>query len=148
MRNKPALTLIELVLVVTIVSILATAGVLGMFTIRSKQALELSAENLAGAFKQAHLFAREGRDQSDWGVRSDGGKKFSLIKSDLPENVNEVTKFQLEPPAVFDISAAEVWFNRENGGTTANVSWRVKSARAGTAMVEVTTTGVVTVTKE
>ena len=60
MRNKPALTLIELVLVVTIVSILATAGVLGMFTIRSKQALELSAENLAGAFKQAHLFAREG----------------------------------------------------------------------------------------
>lgn len=148
MRNRPALSLIELMLVVTIVGILATAGGLGVVAIRSKQAVGLAAENLAGVLRQAHIFSREDRDQKSWGVKLNGPKGYMLVGRDAGGSVIEIAKYKLGSPVVFVAWPAEVWFDRGTGGTAAGVSWRMTAPRAGVVAVEVSAAGVVTVKKE
>ena len=79
MKFKPALSLIELLLVVSLIGILSLPGVLGIINIRARQSLDVSTNKFAEIMRQAHIFSRENRESLSWGVKGTDKNSYQLV---------------------------------------------------------------------
>lgn len=116
MRLKPALTIIEILAAIAILASLTTTVFISITGMRQKRALSVSAEMFAGMVRQAHIYAREQRDEREWGVKFVNAKAYSLVWADSGgEGVSTVS--DLVAPATFDGIGFEIWFAQGTGST-------------------------------
>lgn len=141
--RRPALTMIELLVVVGILAVAATPGLLAMRQLRLNQALSSSVEELAGVLRQAHIYAREGREEMGWGVRRVNDRDYELVSGGPGSSQAEV-RYNLKPPAVFAGGNWEVWFDQGTGGTGEEENIEVEVG-SGMAEVNVKMSGLVEV---
>ena len=115
MRRSPAFTLVEILVVITIIGLLTTVAFFSLITSRANQALSASAEQAAEIFRRAHIFSREAKDHKTWGVKSDSQGEYMLITyTSTPTAVQEEKKYQLERGISF-IGNFNIWFARGTG---------------------------------
>ena len=142
MRRLPALTLIEIMVVLGIVAILAGVAWSGVQGLRMNQAMQTSAEEVKGAVTLAHIYAREARDERSWGVVRMADDSLTLVSSEGDE-VTVVTNYQLQTPAKFGESWDAIWFGQGTGNTTVNREIQIVVPGGRTRIVRVSRTGVV-----
>lgn len=152
MKKLPALSLIELLLVIALVAILVGTGALGIISIRNKQALNISSQKFENNLKQAHIFARDDRDQQEWGIKWDTlnkDKYYVVSRSGGTETVRETIK--LERPTKLDTfsgGSGDVWFDRGTGNTVNMASWVLATGSSGKMRITVNVSGVVSMNPE
>ena len=139
------LTLIELLIVIVIISSLVIPLLVGYRGSRTNQALYASANELADKMRNAHVFAREAKDEQEWGIESQGSSSYSL-SSGKKSGSSIVNNFVLEPGVTFDKNFT-IWFDigtgELKGANTQTVTLigingkRVDVTVLGTGVVEV-----------
>lgn len=145
MRFFPALTIVELLVVIAIISIIGVPSILGISGMRSNQSLTASAEKLQHVLTQAHIYARESKDERGWGVAWQDNSTYrfrSRLSATDPSPANEA-EYALEQPTVFG-GNFDIWFERGTGNANATTIILTNSA-GRTARVSVNANGVVEV---
>lgn len=119
MRRLPAMTLIELVLVMAIVAIVSVSSILAISTMRTNQALTSSAEKLKTLLTQAHIYSRESKDDRAWGISRQDDSTYRLRSrtSSLDPSPANVSEYPLEQPITFVTPTFDIWFSRGTGNT-------------------------------
>ncbi|HBC72661.1 MAG: hypothetical protein UX91_C0005G0039 [Candidatus Amesbacteria bacterium GW2011_GWB1_47_19] len=145
MKFKPALSLIELLLVVSLIGILSLPGVLGIINIRARQSLDVSTNKFAEIMRQAHIFSRENRESLSWGVKGTDKNSYQLVTRDATKTVTVREKHRLESPTVFIIYPFEVWFDQGTGNTEINRIFMTYASKGGTRVVGLSPTGLVVI---
>ena len=111
---RKGLTLIELLLVITIVGVLFIPLLITYRTARTTRALDTSAEEIKNHATSAHIFAREAREKLNWGLVSSSDSTYAIVKEDalgrqtfqnytLPSGVKFVSNFEV----IFKIGSGE-----------------------------------------
>jgi len=116
MKIRPALTLVEILIVIGLVSILAVPTYIAIGNFRSRQALATSVEELAGAIRRAQMYAREEKDGKAWGINYRDDTTYGLI-SGSPSNYAPEAEYVLISPTRFLVSGFEIWFEQGSGTT-------------------------------
>lgn len=116
MKKSPAFSLIELLVVVTIIGTVLFVLYLSYTRSQANQGLRSSAEQLVDTLRRAHVFAREARTEKSWGVVWDSKNSYSLVagtpdKIDSREGPKQLEAF-VEFPQEFNI-----WFDIGTGET-------------------------------
>jgi len=143
MRKIPALTLVEILLVVALLSIIVTGAMSSLVRARLNQALMASAEKFAIVVRQAHIFAREERDDRAWGVKYEGVDGYSLIVDG--GNLDVRSSYKLEKPSVFGSDFGEIVFAQGTGELTDGREIVVRSTDGREVKINILKTGVVEV---
>lgn len=143
MKKYPALTLVELLVVLAILAVVGVPSLLAVGRFRSQQALASSSEELAGALRRAHIFSRESKDDRSWGVAYKDKGTFVLL-SGTPGDFVPEGEYALAAPAEFAGGDFAVWFDQGTGNTVGGVTVRLTTG-SGQAEVVVTESGVVEV---
>lgn len=140
MRIKPALTLIELVLVISIISLLSVGALYAFSTARQNYALKLSGDSVAHQLTRAHIYARENKNEESWGVKILDSKNYTLTSRD---GITETTHFQfsLPDPVRFTPGVSEVWFDQVTGETENSVTLVIESPSGKTKQINVSRYG-------
>jgi len=143
MKIRPALTLVELVLTISIIAILA-AGVMPAYaTARQRYALKLSGDKLVSELVRAHIYSREEKDEKSWGIRIIDENNYALVnRGSTGENV--IFSYILQDRVIFTTPALEIWFDQGTGNTARNENIGLISASGNTRIINVTQNGVVT----
>lgn len=141
MKNRPALTLVEVLLVMALIVILGTAGVISLARVRINQALDSSTAKLAIVLRQAHVFSREERDDSSWGVRQSGGDGYQLVSLGREDTI--LSDYRLEPPIVFERDFELIRFRQGTGETDGRREVVLTGPMGRSMKITVLTTGVV-----
>lgn len=102
MPNKSAhgFTLIEVILVVVIIGVVFTPLLLTYSAYRNTQALYNSAEAVANHTTSAHIFARDAKNQRNWGIKNIDSRRYSIYSSGDSGELNEYN-YSLEPGVSF-----------------------------------------------
>jgi type II secretory pathway pseudopilin PulG len=144
MKLRPALTLVELVLVISLIAIL-TAGALVSFTgSRRQYALKFSSENLVNELRRAHIFSRENRDDKSWGIRILDSKNYILINRDVAGETIKYT-FRLPESVTFETSGIDIWFDQVTGNTASDINFGILSDGGMTKIINISQYGIITV---
>lgn len=114
MKTHPALTLIELLIVIGLIALISGMAVISFGNIRNKQALIASAEELKSIASRAHIYARESKDEKSWGLKSDSNNSYSLL-SGKPGDSDTVRTYLLEVPTEIKNGHFEIWFDIGTG---------------------------------
>lgn len=112
-RDTKGFTIIELLLVISIIAIFIVSFVITYRTSRANQALRTSAEKYADVVRNAHVFAREAADKKGWGVVKNNDTQYSLI-SGSSTDWSVVTNYTLESQVVFEDDFF-LWFDIGTG---------------------------------
>jgi prepilin-type N-terminal cleavage/methylation domain-containing protein len=80
-RFTKGITLIELLVVVAIIGLIAIPLLLTYRSYRTNQALIASAETVSNHTRSAHVFAREAKNQREWGVKSTSAASYAIYSS-------------------------------------------------------------------
>lgn len=140
--NKKGLTLIELLLVFSLVAILATGAFISFVGSRKNQALAASANNLQTVLNRARIYSRDIRDETAWGVIKNNSNSYDLVKGN-PENIVFVQRFNLDSPIVFDDSDFKIWFKPGSGDTDSLTKIILLNPKGKKITITVTVTGLV-----
>lgn len=114
MKLKPALTMIETVLVIGLIAVLSVPFIVSIPNIKSKLALKSSGENMANVLRAARVYAREERDEKSWGVRYVNSDSYALISGESAESKQDAL-YILDPPVKFKKSFHDIWFAQGSG---------------------------------
>ncbi|MEK9200841.1 MAG: hypothetical protein AAB909_02590 [Patescibacteria group bacterium] len=114
MFRRPALTIIEMILVIALLAILLVPSVMGIGAYRQKQALNASAEILTTVLSRAHIYSREAKEQKQWGVRFKDNRSYEMI-SGAPGAAVPYFEFELTSPSQFTQGPFEIWFLVDTG---------------------------------
>lgn len=142
MNFRPALTLIELVIVIGLISVLAVPSIIGFTNFRGRYALKASGENLANTLRTTRVYAREERHEVAWGLRYTDESSYAMI-SGSPESFVVVRTYDLEKPVIFVDSFSDIWFGQSNGETDRNYRIDLAAPNGAEARVEISKEGVV-----
>lgn len=144
MKIRPALTLIELMLVTGLIAVLAGIGIVTFSGVQDKQALYASADTLKNVLTMAHVYASNSKDEKAWGVVYLDNKTYQLIKgSHLGYDVDSV--YKVNAPIVIGNGNFEIWFDLTTGWTNIPYNIILRDPNGDTIKVRVNTTGVVEV---
>jgi len=143
MKLRPALTIIELVLAVSLLVILSVPALIAFNNFRMRQALLVSAENFSSAVKRAHIFARESKDAKQWGVVYVNSKRYALMSRDLTGPVTD-SEYDLENPVQFSVPNFQVWFDEGTGEIAAPVGIEINIPTGQKRLIEISKSGNVT----
>lgn len=116
MKTRPAITIVEIVLVIGLIAVFIAPFVVSISGFRSRHALKSSGENLANAFRTARVYAREERDEMSWGIRFVNSKSYSII-SGQPASFAITSTYLLDNPVEFTDSFPDIWFLQSRGDT-------------------------------
>lgn len=114
MKNKPALTLIELVIVMALVAILSGVAVINFGNMRENQALKLSSENIVSELNRIRIFSRENRDEKSWGLKAVSDSEYTIKVRD-EAGVSDLVSYELSSPVHFADVNFEIWFDQVTG---------------------------------
>lgn len=114
---KKGLTLIELLLVFSLVAILATTAFVSFSGTKMNQALFASGQQLEMILQRARIYSRDQKDYKAWGVVMHDDVSFDLVSGSEKTPTIEQT-FYLESPTKFSDHDFAVWFDPGEG--TAN----------------------------
>lgn len=142
MKRQPALTLIELVVVIGVMAILGIAGVISISGFRNKQSLRVSVEGFTNNLRSARVFAREEKGKVGWGVRYVSSNSYSLV-SGTPSSFSVKSIYYLDGPVTFEGSFSDVWFGQATGQVSSPTSIELVAVDGKTATVEVTSVGLI-----
>ncbi len=146
MKFAAAMTLIELLIVIAIVGIVSVPSFFVISSMRNNQALNSSAEKLKNVLTQAHIFAREAKDNKEWGVTQQDATTYrfrSRTSSSDPSPSNQA-EYSIENPLVFSGAMFSIWFEKGTGNTTAKTII-LRAPNAKTIQVRISATGIVEV---
>ncbi len=153
MKRAPAYTLIEVLIVVTILGIVALPGLVNYSRSQARQKLQAAAEILANHLRQARTFARDGRPggpsnlSSSWGVVSVTDDEYDLKSQNATDGISTEENYRLNEGIVFSTASVEVWFERLSGnpqsGYTSSIELTNKYGQK--FRVEISGTGVIEV---
>jgi len=143
MTNRPALKLVELILTISIIAILSTAGVSLYAGVRQKYALKLSTDNLVGELQRVHIFSRENKEDKSWGIRIVDDRNYLVVSRDA---ITETVKFSysLTQSVTFVNGAIDIWFDQVSGNTPSNINLQLVNPRGDTKTITVTQYGLIT----
>lgn len=144
MKLRPALTLIEMMVSLSLIAVLVVPGVIVYNNIRVKQSLLVASENLGLVLQRAHVYSREERNSRMWGVRRVNSTTYELRNRDL-SGTYSVTTYRLDNPITFQTSSFDLWFAQGTGEVNSPTTIVVRDPRNNQVRVEVTKLGVVTV---
>lgn len=141
MRKSTAFTLIEVLLVVTLIGVIMIPLYISYTKTQANQGLRSTTEQLSDALTQAHIFAREARDKKAWGVKRVSDNAYSIISG----NPSSFTTLQTKSAEKFvsfpnDFS---VWFEIGTGDTASEQEISVQNKDGITRKLKVTKTGLV-----
>ena len=142
MRFKPAFTIIELLVVVALVAAIAVPSSMAIGSFRNRQAMATSVEELTGALRRAHIYAREAKDGQAWGVTFKDASSFVLV-SGIPTDYSPRGEYALTAPSTFVNGGFEVWFGQGTGNVREEVSIEISQPSGLKAEVDVNKTGLV-----
>ena len=141
MRKIPALTLVEVLLLLSVLAVLVSGGMSVLVGVRLNQAMVASAEKFATVIRQAHIFAREEKDDRAWGVRYEGVNSYSLIA--FVETVEVRAGYKLGSPSVFEDNFGLIIFAQGTGALTDKREIKIRSSNGRAVRVNILETGVV-----
>ena len=143
MKHRPALTLVELVLTISIIAIISATGIYLSAGARQKYALKLSTDNLVSELQRVHIFARENKEEKSWGIRIVDGKNYLMVSR---EPAGETIKYQfsLAEPVRFSTDPMEIWFDQVTGNTENNISLGLISPRGDVKTINISQYGLIT----
>jgi type II secretory pathway pseudopilin PulG len=144
MKLRPALTLVELVLTMSLIAILAAGTMYAYAGAKQRYALKLSSDGLANELVRAHIFSREDKGEKSWGIKVTDDHNYAAVSRD-ETGVNINFEYSLAEPVVFAPGVTEIWFDRGTGNTANNMSIGLVSPRGGTKTINITPSGVITV---
>lgn len=116
MRNRPALTLVELVIVMSLIVLVSTPFVISFSKMKVRGALVQTSRNMANNVRTARIYAREEKDEASWGIRFVDEKNYTMV-SGKPTSYVVKKRYMLEEPIVFEDSFEDIWFGQSNGET-------------------------------
>lgn len=140
MTLKPALTLIELMLVVSIISIISAAGFYLSSNFRTRQALTSSSDEVISNLRRAHVFSRESKDDMDWGIRRKSDTVYALVSRDISSSA-EVLLYSLHAPITFAPGNFEIWFDQGTGETANPITISMQSPKGEIRQIGITKSG-------
>lgn len=119
LRHWYGFTLVEVLVVISLIAFVAIPSILSFSNIRNRQALILGTENLISSLKRAHIYAREAKGESAWGIKFSCNNGYSLWSKDLSGAVKAEVETGLPEPIIFDNCStsvpSEIWFKRGTG---------------------------------
>jgi len=142
MKSKPALSLIELLLVMSLIAILGLTSVVAFGTFRQKQALAASAQELADTISRAHIYSREEKSATAWAVKRINSQKYVLISGSKTNNIQQ-EMHQTEAPVYILNNSYEIWFNRATGDTNSDIKLNLTTPNGFLKTVEVSENGII-----
>ncbi len=80
-NSARGVTLIELILVVTLVGVVFIPLLLTYGSYRTARALQASSEAVANHATSAHIFARDAKSQKEWGIKSTNDRTYAIYSS-------------------------------------------------------------------
>lgn len=142
-RNKNGFSLFEILIVFAIIGTIISVFAVINNNSRQTQALRVSSERVADKLREAHIYSREQKDDSAWGVRTSGGSDMSLIREN--ESGREVyLTSSLEKGVRFD-SNYEIKFKPGSGETDNFVTIKLLGKDGHVVEVNVLRSGVIEV---
>lgn len=143
MTKRPALTLVELILTISVVAILSAAGINLYTGARQKYALKLSTDNLVSELQRVHIFSRENKEDKSWGIKIVDDRNYQVLSRDA---TSETVKFRytLTHPVSFSSGTVDIWFDQVSGTTPGNISLQLVNPRGDTKTITVTQYGLIT----
>ena len=81
MRLKPAFTLVEILIVVTLFGLTFFPFYFAYVRSQSNQALVVSTEQFSDILRSAHVFSREAKDKKIWAVRKESLTSYAMLSS-------------------------------------------------------------------
>lgn len=143
MKRIAALTIIEVLIVVAVISTLSIPLYFSYTRTQAHQSLRSSSEQLADTLRSAHLFSREARDFKSWGVKSIDNQSFALIGG--PKEKPIVEKITTVESLVTIPQNFEVWFEIGTGNAIENYSVILENKYGRKTIIKVYKTGIVDV---
>ncbi|MEK7165319.1 MAG: prepilin-type N-terminal cleavage/methylation domain-containing protein [Patescibacteria group bacterium] len=119
MRDSPAFTLVELLLVIALVATVSLPLGNAFITARSNQALVASAEQLSDRLRQAHIFAREAKDTKGWAIIRIDSTSYALA-SGTPATWEYIETYDLERDVTIP-NNFRVWYEIGTGSTAPQI---------------------------
>ncbi len=140
-KRLPAFTLMELLVVIGILAILSIPALIGIFTVRARQSVNVAKESLVSVLKTAHIYAREGKERSSWGINHLDDNSYRMWKNDGSGEV-VVAEYSLGSLVKFENGPFTIKFNQGLGTTNGPVTIILKANNI-TAQVNVESSGVI-----
>jgi type II secretory pathway pseudopilin PulG len=142
MKTRPAMTIVEIVLVIGLIAVFIAPFVVSISGFRSRHALKSSGENLANSFRTAKVYAREERDEMAWGIRFVNSKSYSII-SGQPASFTINSTYLLDTPVEFADSFSDIWFLQSRGETDKDYTVTLVIPGGVTGEVRISKAGIV-----
>lgn len=144
--RRKGFTLVEILVVTTIIAVVAIPFLITYRNSRANQALRVSAEQFADQARSVHVFAREAKDKKSWGLMRMSDTSYAILSgSDMSSDI--VTTRSLESQITF-LDEFTVWFTVGTGETSDNSSIRLSNPNGIVSRVEINKNGVVEVFNE
>ncbi len=142
MKRLSAQSLIELLLVITILAMVGFALFFSYSRSQSTQALKASLEGLSDDLRLAHVFSREGRDRAQWGIVSNTDKRGYELKYKSSLVQGTLSKKSLENTVEF-AQDFQIWFEPGTGYYSSPTTILLKNKYGKLMHLTVSSTGVV-----
>lgn len=139
--RQSALTIIEILIVVSLIGIISFPLYLSYSRNQANQGLRSSSEQLVTILETAHISSREVKEQKNWGVKSLSEKSFALVKGNrlTPQIEKTIT---LETFVSFP-NSFEVWFDAGTGDTSEEKAIVIQNTIGNTKIIDVFKTGII-----
>ncbi len=145
-RVGQGFTLVEILLVAAIIAIVAIPFLITYRNSRGNQALRTSAEQFADQARSAHIFAREAKEKSSWGITRTSENSYALISgSEISSEIVATRSLESQISFMDDFT---VWFQIGTGETGENYSIQLTNPIGSISTVTINKNGVVEVKNE
>jgi prepilin-type N-terminal cleavage/methylation domain-containing protein len=143
MKLSPAFTLIEILVVVSLIGLLSLGGVTAFITAKNNQDLSQSTDHVVDTIRRAHIFSRDGREEKEWGVQSTDNDQYMIVSRSLPEDVPQVVVTYSLPSSVHFSAPFLVWFGKGTGEIEAPFIETIENTNKQKTTLRVEKTGMV-----
>lgn len=144
-KNTAGYTLIELLVVISLISVLAIPLLITYRISRATQALRTSTEEFSDHIRSAHIFSRDAKDKTNWGVIKLSDTAYAIV-SGVPDNWEINFSYELESQ-VFFVDDFAIWFKVGTGEGDGDYTVRLENVNEKRSRIDILKTGVVEATQ-
>lgn len=138
---KSAFTLLEVLIVVTLIGIITIPLYISYTRTQANQGLRSTTEQLSDALTQAHIYAREARDKKAWGVKRVSETSYSIV-SGTPASFTELQKKNVETFVILPSDFA-IWFEIGTGDTASEQQITIQNTYGTEKKLKITKSGII-----